>query len=80
MSHIISDVTGAIGGLFGSKQSASPPPVPAAPTLSQAQIDANITQQKILSAGAIGNQQTILTQNLQSAQTKRGATLLGGSD
>lgn len=65
-----------MSSLFGSPKPPAPPPVP---TLSKAQLDAQASQAQMLRAGAVGQQQTVLTQGLTAPATSKGATLLGGS-
>lgn len=66
-----------MSSLFGGGNS-TPPTPPPAPTISQATKDANAAQTQMLRAGAVGQQQTVLTQGLLAPSTQKGATLLGG--
>lgn len=56
------------------------PAPPAAPTLSQAQIDAQASSASMIRAGAVGAQQTVLTSGLsQTSPTVGKSVLLGGT-
>jgi hypothetical protein len=70
-----------MASLFGgSTPQAAPAPVPVAPTLSSAQVDANAATATMLRADAVGQEGTVLTQGISSQQTASGkSTLLGGT-
>lgn len=63
--------------LFGSKTPPAPPP---APTIGAAQADANAAQLKLIQSGAVGQQQTVLTDGLVQPTVQKGATVLGGGN
>lgn len=65
-----------MANLFSSPKPPSPPP---APSISAAQADAQASQAAMLRAGAVGQQQTVLTQGLTNPTVRKGATLLGGT-
>lgn len=62
--------------LFDPPKAQAPPP---APTLSQAQVDANNDTANMLQSNAVGEEQTVLTTGLKSTQaTTQKAALLSG--